>query len=226
MKRIAAIFAVVVLATLAMAQVRGVPASVTSQGTNRSYVSGPPASVTSLGPNGYSSGCAAGGPLIPQAMGCTDPQFNNIYWGRTAYPNTPVNSRPRSRGHHRANGYPVAAYPVYVPYPYAVVAEGEAPDENTEAVAPEEEAPAPTIFENRPTVRPLLSDKEDQSRYGTHYLDQREQATPVAAAPDLRDYPKVVLIYKDGQQRELQNYAIVGQYVYDLGTFVAQKDDA
>jgi hypothetical protein len=35
--------------------------------------------------------------------------------------------------------------------------------------------------------------------------------------------PAIVLIYKDGHQRELQNYAIMGNYVYDIGTFVAQK---
>ena len=33
----------------------------------------------------------------------------------------------------------------------------------------------------------------------------------------------VVLVYKDGHQQEVKNYAIVGQTLYDLGTFVAHK---
>lgn len=226
MKRIGAIIAVVVLATVAMAQVRGVPASVTSQGGTRSFTPGPAASITSLGPRGYSSNhssiCSSPGPLIPQAMGCTDPQFNSIYYGRAPYPsNTPVNRRGRGRN---ARSYaPAYAYPVYVPVP--VMAEGDDVEAAPTVIPADEEAPAPTIFENRAKTRPLAADDNDESRYGTHYLDQRETAAtaPAAEQRPVPAFPAVVLVYKDGHEREVRNYAIVGQYVYDLGEFVAKK---
>ncbi|MGH9523750.1 MAG: hypothetical protein ACRD3E_14580, partial [Terriglobales bacterium] len=33
----------------------------------------------------------------------------------------------------------------------------------------------------------------------------------------------IVLVYKDGHQREVQNYAIVGKYLYDISGFSSQK---
>ncbi len=44
-----------------------------------------------------------------------------------------------------------------------------------------------------------------------------------APAPEERVAPAIVLIYKDGHEREVQNYAIVGNYIYDMAGFVAQK---
>ena len=40
---------------------------------------------------------------------------------------------------------------------------------------------------------------------------------------DARQQIPVVLIYRDGHEQEVSNYAIIGQTLYDLGTFVAHK---
>jgi hypothetical protein len=87
----------------------------------------------------------------------------------------------------------------------------------------EPDPPAPTIFEHRPTTARVPA---SNSRYGTHYLGDRDQ--PAATAPDpapADDRPSIpiVLIYRDGHEQEIANYAIVGQTLYDLGTFVAHK---
>lgn len=236
MKRLLAV-AMLSLALPAFGQIRGVPASVTSMGPGRSNTPGIPASVTSLGPNGYgaphwsqpayqghsrnfgnynyNSMCSTPGALIPSAMGCTSTYFTNQNYGLR------VNARPsngRGRGHN--NG---GAYPIYVPYAVPVVVEPEAPAEPTEARAMDDEAdepPAMTVFEHRATMAAPISSAApiDQSRV---YHPAPNQA-PVPAA-EQRQAPAIVLVYKDGHEREVQNYAIMGNYLYDIGSFVAQK---
>ena len=208
MKRAWNIAAVVALALMlpAMGQVRGVPASVTSMAPWRSFTPGPPASVTSLGPNGYSGPCSGTGALIPSAMGCTPTQFTSGFYYPDARDRGPVNLRPKRNRNNNAGAY----YPVYVPYAYpvAVAAEPE-----PEAVA-EPDPPAPTIFERRPTSERV----SDSPRYAP----QPPAAAELSPA-DARQQIPVVLVYRDGHEQEVTNYAIVGPTLYDLGTFVAHK---
>ncbi len=210
------------LALPAVAQVRGVPASVTSMAPWRSFTPGPPASVTSLGPNGFSAPCSSPGPLIPSAMGCTPTQFTTGNFFPVPRDRGKINLHPR----HRYGG--AYAYPVYVPYAYPVMAE---PVPEVEA---EQEPPALTVFENRPTYqRPPYGNAVESARYGTHYFDGQQPAAPAApsgpapdttsAPPDTREQEPILLIFRDGHQQEVKNYAIIGQTLYDLGTFVARK---
>jgi hypothetical protein len=192
-------------------------------------------SVTSLGPHGWNTM----GPCLG-VQGCTEPFFRpniNFRAGTLEFGN--VNGHHGGRGGHRHNGgfrggY-VYSYPYYVPYPVAVPEDAYAPEEPID----EEQAPAPTIFENRREYRPapnptLTGDAAADSRYGEHYLDSREQrpARPEPAeqatshhemSPTSREIIPVLLVFKDGHQQEIGNYAIVGDTLYDLGTFVAHK---
>ncbi|MGH9524611.1 MAG: hypothetical protein ACRD3E_18980, partial [Terriglobales bacterium] len=171
MKRLWAVAIVGVLSLSAAAQIRGVPASVTSVTPTRS-VSGVPASVTSLGPNGYGSPhwstravtsgrnfdrgnynsmCSSGGALIPSAMGCTSTYFTNSFY---RLPANAGRTNLNSRGNRGQSGY----YPVYVPYTVPVVLEPEEPQPSMEAVTGDSamseesaEPPAYTVFERRPT---------------------------------------------------------------------------
>ncbi len=230
--------AILSLTLPALAQIRGVPASVTSFGPGRGDTPGVPASVTSLGPNGFSNAprfsvrpqfngrhvnggvtniCATPGALIPAAMGCTGVGFTNQFFG------LPVNATQTSIGHRPRHG---GFVPVYVPYPYAVpvVVEGDepAPQTDTQAIVEDEaeEPPALTMFEHRTRMAPPMAAAPavNESRV---YHPAPNQAT--APAPEERMAPAIVLIYKDGHQREVQNYAIVGNYIYDMAGFVAQK---
>jgi hypothetical protein len=212
MKRAWYLAAVVALALVvpAMGQIRGVPASVTSMVPGRSYNPGPPASVTSLGPLGYSSPCS--GPLIPSAMGCTSTQFTSGFYLPDGRRHGPINLGSHRRRRSNTGAY----YPVYVPYAYPVAVE---PDPGEEDMA-EPDPPAPTIFEHRPTTARVPA---SDPRYGAHYLAQ--PAAPAADPAPAGDRPSIpiVLIYRDGHEQEISNYAIVGQTLYDLGTFVAHK---
>jgi hypothetical protein len=237
MKRAAITIAVVLvlMGSLATAQIRGVPASVTSYGFggSRSATPGPPASVTSLGPNGFAgtssihirttqgahhqrnffnNPCAGGvTPLIPSAMGCTNPAFNTFVGAGGVQVGGTVNTGRR----HQPRGF---AAPVYVPYayPYPVVVEDTTQPEAYADTA-EPDPPAPTIFERRPQYMPYAA--EDSSGYS------RAPRPAAAAAPEEPARPQVatVLIYRDGHEEEVSNYAIMGSTLYNLGTFVAQR---
>lgn len=212
MKRAWNIAAVVALALglPAMGQIRGVPASVTSMAPWRSFNPGPPASVTSLGPYGFSTPCSGTGVLIPSAMGCTPTQFTSGFYYPDARDRGPVNLRPKRHRNHNAGAY----YPVYLPYAYPVAVAAE-----TEPEA-EPDPPAPTIFEHRPTIERVPGAVADSSRL------VRQPAVAAAEDPspaDARQQIPVVLVYRDGHEQEVMNYAIVGPTLYDLGTFVAHK---
>ena len=206
--------AVVALALVlpAMGQIRGVPASVTSMAPWRSFNPGPPASVTSLGPNGFSTPCSGMSPLIPSAMGCTPTQFTAGFFFPDGRDRGPVNLRPKRHHNNNVGGY----YPIYVPYAYPVAVADEAePDAEAEP-----DPPAPTIFEHRRTTERVPSAVADSSRYGRQ---PAVAAVEDQAPADTREQIPVVLVYRDGHEQEVMNYAIVGPTLYDLGTLVAHK---
>src|SRR5258708_6059851 len=99
MKPVAKVVGLMMLfSTLSVAQIRGIPASVTSTGPGRSFSQGIPASVTSLGPRGFNG--------------------NNMHSGISFGQIPPRRfdfDHDRDRNHFRR---PVVAVPVYY-YPYA-----------------------------------------------------------------------------------------------------------
>jgi hypothetical protein len=208
------------------AQVHGPGASVLSSGggatgIGKSMITGPAASVLSTGPYGWSPGVCSVTPCVnPNFTATVNYQTGTVHLGQRF--NTGSGGR---KGHHRpSGGYGYAyAYPVYVPVEVEPEPEEEQP-----------EPPAPTVFERRSQVRlaPNPTPVGDESRYGEHYLDQREQPAEAVAAPSPGKHNMspvsdeqipVLIIYKDGREQEIQNYAIVGDTLYDLGTFVAHK---
>src|SRR5574340_188041 len=218
------------LAVGAQAQKRDMGRSVTAPAGSKSFVPSVPARVHSFSPS-FNTTCTNSA-LIPAALGCTDPYFTptiNFSTGTVEFGRT---FRLHPGRHHRGFGFPAyAPYAVYPAYPGVSYDSGQAA-----AVEPEEEdPPAPTIFEHRARSERLPAEvsREDSSRYGTHYLDSRERRGRQAEAePALmeesptrsaRDVNPVVLIFRDGHEEEVSNYAIMGGTLYDLGTFVAHK---
>jgi hypothetical protein len=196
-----AVFALV-LAPALSAQINGVPASVTSMGFGGHFTTTPgvPASVTSLGPNGFQGRS----PFFNEPTCCINPLF-------PLNPNPPLSSHHR---HHRAPVFPVAV-PVYtVPYtPVMVVQPGEG-----EYVGEEEEAyrGGPTIFDRRGPGQT----SRDEAQYAERARREEPEAAPQPAAqaePEpVADQPQTVLVFKDGHEVEVQNYAVVGSMLYDL----------
>ena len=179
---------VLTLAPAAKAQFNGVPASVTSIGFGGHFNSpGVPASVTSIGPLG----------LTPNHVFFTQPccMQSGFNFGRDQFQ------------HRHHDFFPVAVYPYAVPYPVAVPVE----------VVPEEDySGGPTVFDRRGSgryERDRYEDREVQER-----RDTAEAPAPVTQAEStpIADQPKTLLVFKDGHQLEVDNYAIIGDTLFDL----------
>jgi hypothetical protein len=217
------------LAVGAQAQRHSAPHAV-PPGT-KSFVPSAPARAHSYSYGSAVNSTCTNSALIPAALGCTDPYFTpNISFGTgTVELGRTFRLHPgRNRGGFGSPGYAPYYAPLYPAYPAMTYDPGAAAVVEPEA----EEPPAPTIFENRARSAwsPAAVSREDSARYGTHYLDSRERRPAVAPVMmeenpgrSARDVSPVVLIFRDGHEQEVGNYAIMGGTLYDLDTFVASK---
>ena len=195
------------------AQIHGVPASVTSLGFGGSDNPNPGvrASVTSLGPNGFGNSRPIFGSCCANFFFPSNQDqalfFGGQFSGRQS-------SGRRSSGRRHRHGdhsdFPVGiSGPAYIPYPvpYAVPYDDEADDDSVDAdyvrapdarnaESPIERADAREFAPKAaPSAKPTPSEPED----------------PVTAQPS------TVLIFKDGHQSDVVNYAIVGDTLFDFG---------
>jgi hypothetical protein len=160
---------------------------VTSSGFGGRPINGTPASVTSLGPRGFA----------PHVGG----QFHSI----------PRHDRDHDGDHHRGSQF---FYPYYYPYydqSYGVPPDSYGMDSGPDAESDSDYQGGPTIFDRRGRgaedyVPPVKDSAPTQS-------SQTPSSQPPAPEP-----PQVptVLVFKDGHQSEVANYAIFGQTLFDL----------
>jgi hypothetical protein len=177
--------------------------------------------VNSVGPRGFQAGQC-------NTTGCIDPFFSTTVNHRT---NTVEFGRQFNLGRGRRNnvprgfvggyGYP---YPVYVPIDpsYAQDQPDQGPD-----------APAATMFENRPDYTPAPNPTPVGPQDApANYADgnpQPQNDVAVAApgnhnmSPVSEEQIPVLIVFKDGHQQEIKNYAIVGDTLYDLGNYTSHK---
>lgn len=197
------------------AQIFGPRASITSLGDGFT-LDNPPgvrASVTSLGPQGFTP--------------------------RPLFPNGPVAmpaQRPFFRDHHRQfNGgvvLPVYAVPYYyADYPAVVEPMDDSMGENY--------GPGPTIFDRRGSRASgaelerqyderlsRLEKQLDEAEANTSAKANRSNETPTqsqASETAESDQPLTILVFRDGHKAEVQNYAIVGDALFDFSTGVRHK---
>jgi hypothetical protein len=174
-------------AGLAGAQISAAPPSVTSMGFGGRAINGAPPSVTSLGPRGYTPG------------------YN------PAYPN----SRPwfgNGPYHHHRNYAPLGAAVYAVPiYGYAY---GDTGDDADNAPPEDQYNGGPTIFDRRGPGTSAY-----RSAIGSFDPGNEQFAASAPASvpdPPPTDQPKTVLVFRDGHEQEVENYAIVGDTLWDL----------
>jgi hypothetical protein len=117
--------------------------------------------------------------------------------------------------HHHLPFFPVwggyYAYPTYID-------SGDAYQQNfgsaDNSENPDEYRGGPTIFDRRGDGQYLPSDSARRSD-----LDQQTLASvsqPPGPPPEVANQPQTVLVFKDGHQATVDNYAIVGSTLYDL----------
>jgi len=186
----AALVAMVFFTYSAFGQINGTPSSVTSPGFGGRAINGPPSSVTSLGPRGYSS--------------------NSHVSFSTTVPNLRHDRNGHDGQHGRRDHYGEYIPPLYyaVPVPYAT------DQAATDDVDPDDDPNyqgGPTIFDRRglgersyvPPVRDVPMPHAGQNG--------EESLSDPAPAEE-----PTVLVFKDGHQLEVGNYAIVDSTLYDL----------
>jgi hypothetical protein len=195
-------FLVLIVSPGVLAQINGVPASVTSIGFGGHFSPGVPPSVTSLGPHGF----------YPQSPFPVQP----VCCGAPVYP---MNPGPQHgfNGHHHRELYAVPV-PVYVPYD-ASYAEEPASDQPEDMGGPTifdrrgngQYLPAPEVHPDTPAPRQNYSAAASESPGAIPTTAIPSSATETAA-----ELPQTVLVYRDGHQLEVENYAIQGAFLYDL----------
>lgn len=201
-----ALIALLGFATVAVAQIHGVPASVTSNGFGGHFDRAPgiPASVTSTG-----SFALQPGRLNTGRGCCVTPMF-------------PHPQRFEHRDFHhrdRYRGAEVYAVPYYIPYyDYSFDDDDQAP-EQPQATPQEEYMGGPTIFDRRgpgTAYFPPPAPPETQPA-------QEPSPEPAAASQPVPALPATVLIFRDGHRMEVSDYAIVGETLFDLTPGEYQK---
>ena len=187
------------------------PAAAQGNGMNSSgfntAIHGVPPSVTSFGFGGHPG--FHGVPASVTSLGFGNSPFQ-INQGPFFFPH-----------HHRDLGLvsPFFGDIVAVPYAYPVYVVEPVGDDSME----EDYRGGPTIFDRRGPgtreyARPEARMEERRNEYprGITSSEFRKQ-------PDVADQPRTVLVFKDGHQTEISNYAIVGATLYDLSEGRARK---
>jgi hypothetical protein len=189
------------LSATAGAQVNGMPASVTSPGFGGRQVNGVAPSVTSLGPRGF-------GPGSPTCC------FTGTSLGRPHFVATP-NPTLNLHHHHHGSlpwGSAVYAVPYYGYYDSGADTADSAPDEQYNG--------GPTIWDRRGPGTAPAPVPDTYSRGARNDSSPAEPASDgevaLPEATPASDQPQTVLVFKDGHQVEVANYAIVGSTLYDL----------
>jgi hypothetical protein len=192
--------------TAAVAQMNGF--STTNFGG--ATIHGVPPSVTSFGFGG-----TPGAHGVPPSV--TSLNFGSVPFHASRFG---VGFRPgpvRFRRHHRRSEFtPFFGGGYYLPY----AADYEDPgyyvlDPGVDDSMEEEYRGGPTVFDRRGPGTPRRARPESDDFRAE--LNAEPQTTPEPAAlQPVADQPTTVLIFKDGRELEVHNYAIVGTTLYDL----------
>ena len=90
------------------------------------------------------------------------------------------------------------------------------PRTNNQLQREEDYRGGPTIFDRRGPGQPAPSYADAYARRPRRSETETEAAAPAPPETPVPDQPQTVLIFKDGHQLEVQNYAVIGDMLYDL----------
>ena len=190
-------------ATYGGATINGVPPSVTSFGFGgRPGFNGVPPSVTSLNFGN-----------VPQRV---TPAFGfGHHHHRNFGNNTFVNP------YYGATYYVPYAYPVYVmdPAVYGSMGQDYNPPLESDRVGPDVHEQVRRELDN---LKSTVEDFRSELRQDEEQQQQVQAAAPEPEEPPANQ-PKTVLVFKDGHQLEVANYAIIGTTLFDLADGLTKK---
>src|SRR5208283_3624806 len=190
-----------VFATFVFAQTNGSSGFAQTNGSSgfaHSAGVAPPTTAPVAPPTAFSVPPPTGAASAHQGFGPANANVNH------PVPHSPGSSHVGNNGHphpHTANGVAYYPYVYALPVPYAVdVSDADTPGDDDDA----EYQGGPTIFDRRGSGPDSYV---PPSSTGSEETVQTDPEPP---------QPPTTLVFKDGRQLEVNNYAIVSQTLYDL----------
>jgi hypothetical protein len=199
-------------APASVTSLNGVAPSVTSMGFGGKFINGVSPSVTSLGPNGYGNNWSLFGNCC-----------SNFFW--PANPNLP---QPSGHHHHHRKDHDHADLvgviePAYVPYPVPDVQGDAQGDVQGDVQGNGDDSPAADyVHAPRPSNQGVAA-KRAGDRDSVPQPDASVNPTPDDPAEPVAAQPSTVLVFKDGHQSDVLNYAIVGDTLFDFDSGRTRK---
>lgn len=181
---------------------------------NQFKINGVPPSVTSFGFGGH-----------PGFFG-VPPSVTSVNFG--VVPNTGAFHHHGSFGHgfhHRNPGFvnPLYGGTYYVPYAYPMYVMDPTVSDSGPYDAAAPDSASTTLQQEINSLKTTIADYRDElrstkSEAKLHDQEPEYHEPALAPAPEqvVADQPKTVLVFKDGHQATVMNYAIVGSTLYDL----------
>lgn len=176
---------------------------------NQFKINGVPPSVTSFGFGGH-----------PGFFG-VPPSVTSINFG--VVPNTGSFQHQRGFGHgfhHRNPGFvnPLYGGTYYVPYAYPMYVMDPTVNDSGPYDAAAPDNAANTLQQEINSLKTTINDYRDELRSTKNEskAEYHEPTAPAQPQEPVADQPKTVLVFKDGHQSTVMNYAIVGSTLYDL----------
>ena len=184
---------------------------------NQFKINGIPPSVTSFGFGGH-----------PGFFG-VPPSVTSINFGMV--PNAGAFRHPHGTfghgSHHHNPGFvsPFYGGTYYVPYAYpGYVMDPFVSDSGPYTEAAAEESGVDALQQEINSLRTTIHDYGDELRSArSESKPQYQEPAPRPSEQPIADEPKTVLVFKDGHQVTVMNYAIVGSTLYDLSEGRAKK---
>jgi hypothetical protein len=166
--------------------------------------------VTSLGPNGFGNSRPVFGNCCANFFFPANQDQAIFFGGGGQFSGHHFSGRESSGRRHRHGDRSDFAVGGYIPYavPYAVPYDEEADDDSGDADYVR--APAPR------NVEPPI--KRAGSRDFASKADASVRSTPSEPEAPVTAQPSTVLVFKDGHQSDVINYAIVGDTLFDFGS--------
>jgi hypothetical protein len=132
--------------------------------------------------------------------------------------------------HHDSDDFARGAYPVYVPYPVVVDPYSmyqASPDQADEETDDPPVAQGPTVFERRTPGDVTATQSFAAEPPAEDTAPAAPDASPAqpesASSQPVQPQEPNVLVFRDGHQLQVQNYAIVGDFLYDFTPGHARK---
>lgn len=195
-----------IVAVAVVSSLIALPATAQGNSHGDPAIHGVPPSVTSFGFGGH------------QGFHGVPPSVTSLHFGSVQPPihRPPVNGHR----HHREFVNPFYGGVYYVPYAaydysdYSVMSPGV-----DDSMEDEYSRPGPTVFDSHGvTGREYAVPRPPEDYRPPEAENPENQKTAETAQPQEppQDQPATVLVFKDGRQMEIENYAIVGMTLYDF----------